>query len=404
MESYINLTTIEKTKHKYFNFYLNLLSDEKDKNYINNTFNVPKLPLIGCKNENNNKNDKNSHILGKILSLVSFQIDICQGKEKNEIDQMFSDFVLPHNLNEYLNIDDVIEIDNNTDEPDVNLFFMPKHKLNFYFIISELPFYPTKNESKCIIINNKTSNKNENENKNIINEHDNNDDEIFDFFNENKKDNNKNKINIINDNEDKDVKDIRDEEWDEYEEIEDNKNNKFDIEGQVYNDINYDDFLIYNLIPHFFYINDNEKNLLEIKNLLFNEQITLFTIDNKNYYDIDNSKDKKFMAINNLRGETSNIILNDKGNFKIQPDNLQFYLNVNKKEMSQFYIIYTNSQNEYHSVFYYITCNNVETKNKIKNILNESMTLKDLITKIENKYRKNNYDIVSNLKKIFCNK
>ena len=110
------------------------------------------------------------------------------------------------------------------------------------------------------------------------------------------------------------------------------------------------------------------------------------------------------MAINNLRGETSNIILNDKGNFKIQPDNLQFYLNVNKKEMSQFYIIYTNSQNEYHSVFYYITCNNVETKNKIKNILNESMTLKDLITKIEDKYRKNNYDIVSNLKKIFCNK
>ena len=275
MESYIPLTEDEKTKHKYFNFYLNLLNEEKDKNYINNIFNVPKLPLIGCKNTED-KNNMNSHLLGKILSLVCFQIDICQGKEKNKIDQIFSDFVLPSNLNEYLNIDDVIEIDNNTDEPEVNLFFMPKHKLNFYFIISELPSYNNKKKSENILINdndNKT-------NKNKINDFNENDNDIDDNDNINIiNENNNNKINIINDKEERNE--------DEYEEIEDNNNNKFDIEEQMYNDINYNDYLKYNIIPHFFYLNDNEKNLLEIKNLIFNEQITLFDIDDKKYYDID---------------------------------------------------------------------------------------------------------------------
>ena len=389
MEAYIPLTEAEKTKHQYFKFYLNLLNEEKDKNYINNIFNVPKLPLIGCKNTED-ENNLNSHLLGKILSLVSFQIDICQGKEKNKIDQIYSDFVLPSNLNDYLNIDDVIEIDNNTDEPDVNLFFMPKQKLNFYFIISELPSYTNKKKSGNILFNDNKTNKNKiNDFDENANYNDNNDN--INIINEN---NNNNKINIINDKEERDE--------DEYEEIEDN-NNKFDIEEQMYNDINYNDFLIYNIIPHFFYLDDNVKDLLEIKNLIFNEQITLCAIDDKKYYDIDREKNKKFIEINNLRAETSNIILNDNYCFTIEPDNLQFYLKVNKKDLSQFYLIYTNSQQEYHSVFYYITCNNIETKNKIENILNNSLTLKEVIKEIENNFRKNNYDIVSNLKKIFCN-
>ena len=149
MESYYNLTEIEKNKHPYFLFYLNLLSNEENKNYINSIFNVPKLPLIGTKIENNG----NSHLLGKLLSLVSFQINICQGEQKDEIDQLFSDFTLPKNINEYLNIEEVIEIDNNTDEPNIHLYFMPKRKLNFYFIITELPIYPDKKNEKTNIIN-----------------------------------------------------------------------------------------------------------------------------------------------------------------------------------------------------------------------------------------------------------
>ena len=381
MESYINISEIQKTKHQYFNFYLNYLIEEEDKKYINNIFNIPNLPLIGYKN-NEKKNNNNSHLLGKLLSLVSFQIDICQGKKENEINQLFSDFVLPSNLNEYLNINDVIEIDNNTDEPDVNLFFMPKQKLNFYFIISELPFYPNNKNYENINFFEDSSNK---DNKGFIdkinNKYNNN---KINIINDNNYDNNLNQINFINENEEE-IKDC-----------------KFDIneEEEEIIDDNSNDFFIYNIIPHFFYLNGNEKDLLEIKNLIFNEQITLFSIDDKDYYDIDKENNKKFIDINNLREESSNIILNDNCNFEIKPDNLKFYLNV-KKDLSQFYIIYTNVQQDHHSVFYYITCNNVEAKNKMVKLLNKSMTLKEMIKEIEKTFGK--IDIVYNLKKIFCN-
>ena len=108
MESYYKITDEEKQKNEYFNFYLNLL-DDQNKNYINSIFKVPKLPLIGVKNKENN----NSHSLGKLMGLVCFQIDICQGKQSDQIEQLFTDFTLPEHLKDYLNIDEVIEIDNN---------------------------------------------------------------------------------------------------------------------------------------------------------------------------------------------------------------------------------------------------------------------------------------------------
>ena len=432
MESYYKLTEVQKEKHPYFKFFINLIHNEKDKNYLDKIFNLPKLPLIGIKNEKEKNN--NSHLLGKLLSLVSFQIEICQGKEKNQIDQLFSDFVLPENINEYLNIEEVIEIDNNTDEPEVNLYFMPKKKLNFYFIISELPLYFKSTNITNINNNNKISNNTIEDNNNIND----NIDEI-DFFNEDKhnlntinddknnlnkikddknklnkiKDNkqNLNKINIINEeknnnkkyiNDDKNEIDINDIDFDN------NYNysyNKFDFENE-YEDIeeennNHNDDLIYNLIPHFFYLNDKEDDLLEIKSLFFNKQISLFCLPRKDYYDIDRENNKNFIDINNLRAESSNIFLNNKKYFKIEPDNLKFYLNI-QNDFSQFYIIYASDEDDHHSVFYYITCNNMEAKNKMENILNKSLTLKEVINEIEKCFGKN--DIVLNLKNVFCNK
>ena len=147
MESYFSLKEIKKSPHKYFNFYINLLDNKETSDFLSPIFNIPRIPLIGSKNI---KEDNNfSHNLGKILSLICFQIDICQGEEKNEIEQAFSDFNLPENIEEYLNIDEVIEIDNNTDEPENNLFFMPKKKLNFYLIFTDLPTIDEdKNEIK----------------------------------------------------------------------------------------------------------------------------------------------------------------------------------------------------------------------------------------------------------------
>ena len=444
MESYYNLNEIKKEEHPYFLFYLNLLSKEKNKNYINSIFGVPKLPLIGAKIENNG----NSHLLGKILSLVSFQINICQGKGRDEIDQIFSDFELPPNINEYLNIEEVIEIDNNTDEPDIHLYFMPKRKLNFFFIITELPIYPDNKIEKKNLINkniiinddnidffeeDKNSNKKENKNNIKINSNDvknKNINSINNLNNINKineeENYNINKINIIEEETDinNKINIIKDEKNDnKYIFIDDNKiinknvtSNKFDVleEDEYYDygnynyvnekevkNIDYNKFEIYSIIPHFFYINDNEKSLLEVKNLVFDKQITLFSLPYKKYYDIEREIDKKFIDINNLRAESSNIVLINKNNFVIEKDNLKFYLDVSK-DLSQFYLIYTCDDDEYHSVFYYITCNNIEAKNKMKNILRKEMKLKDVINEIEKNFDKN--DVTENLKKIFFNK
>ena len=418
MESYYNLTEVQKDNHNYFKFYLNLIDNEKNKNYIDKIFNLPKLPLIGIKNEK--EKNKNSHLLGKLLSLISFQINICQGEDKDQIEQVFSDFALPKNINEYLNIEEVIQIDNNTDEPDVNLYFMPKKKLNFYFIISELPFYFENNNT----YNNKKKNSNNNNNNKILdytNEYKYEDDEI-NFFSEDK--NNSNNINLINNDKDNlnkiniinnDINNINDKNDINYDINNNYKDtdyyyNKFDnvnynYNKEVINDNDNDNdnsYSIYNLIPHFFYINDKEDDLLEIKSLFFNKQITLFSLSDKNYNDIDKeNNNKNFIDINNLRAETSNIFLINKNNFKIEPDNLKFYLNI-ENDLSQFYLIYASDEEDHHSVFYYITCNNIETKNKMENILNKSKTLKEVINEIEKIFGKN--DIVLNLKKVFCNK
>ena len=158
----------------------------------------------------------------------------------------------------------------------------------------------------------------------------------------------------------------------------------------------------FNIIPHFFYINDNEKSLLEIKNLYFQKQITLYNLSDKKYYDIDIDQynKKEFIDINNLRAESSEIMINEKNKF-IMKDNLKFYLNI-KNDISQFYLIYTSYENEYHSVFYYITCNNDKSKNKMEKILNESQNIKEIIEKMENDF--DNKQVVSNLKKLFKKK
>jgi len=395
MESYYKITEVEKQKNDYFNFYLNLL-EEQNKSYINKIFKVPKLPLIGIKNKNNN----NSHSLGKLMGLICFQIDICQGKGGDQIEQAFTDFILPENLKEYLNIDEVIEIDNNTEEPNNNLFFMPKKKLNFYFIVSDLPEYP-KEHSEDNNNNKKNNNNSINiTNENYINDNKNNDNDNLNKINVINDHNDKNVINdknFINDKNDKNGNYIRNkfDDYDEYEEYEEYYDN-----NNPYNNFNFNknDYLIYNIVPHFFYLSDNESDLLEVKNLNFQEQITLFELNNKDYFDISKDNHKSFIDINNLRAETSNIVLDNKNNFTIN-DNLKFYLNI-KKNLSQFYLIYATYKHDYHSVFYYITCNNLETKNKMEDVLIKSKNLKDALDGIEKCFGEKN-DVVKNLKQLF---
>ena len=362
METYFNITDVKKTPHKNFSFYINLLKEKDFSDFFSPTFNIPKIPLIGAKS--NQEKNPYSHNIGKILSLICFQINICQGEEQNEIEHDFSDFNLPENIKDYLNIDEVIEIDNNTDEPDNNLFFMPKKKLNFYLVFTQLPLYEQNKEIKNEIKEEKKENK------------------IHIKKDKEKEKDNINKINFISEEED----------------INNYDNNKFD--NYVNNDENFEqNFREFNIIPQFFYINNNEKSFLEIKNMNFQEQITLYNILDKEYYDIytDQYTKKEFIDINNLRAENSSLILNDNNKFIFQ-DNLKFYLNI-VNDISQFYLIHTSYKNDYHSVFYYITCNDDKSSQKMETILTKAQNIKELMNKMENEFE--NKQVISNLKKIF---
>jgi len=402
MESYYSLTDVKKMPHKHFNFYLNLLEEKDSFDFYSPIFNMPKIPLIGSKSYQ--EKNQYSHNIGKILSLICFQINICQGDEKNEIEHDFSDFKLPFNIKDYLNIDEVIEIDNNTDEPNNTLFFMPKKKLNFYLVFSQIPIYEQNKEEIKEKKEEKKEKKKENneikEENEIIEENEIkeiNENNIINMKDDKDK-NNINQINFVNEEKNENTIDYNNkfDDFGYYENYENYENNNYNNE----NDKDFEKkFRVYNIIPQFFYINNNEKTFYEIKNMNFQEQITLFNLSNNKYYDIETDQftKKEFIDINNLRAENSNIIL-DANNKLIFQDNLKFYLNI-VNDISQFYLIYTSYKNDYHSVFYYITCNNDESSKKMEMILNKSQNLKELIDKMENEFE--NKQVVSNLKKIF---
>ena len=328
----MNISKIKKQNNDQYEFFLNLLDGKDYNEFFDKNLNLPKLPLIGC-----NLNE-NPQLFGKILGLVCFEIEICQGENKDEIKSKYNDFFLPSNIADYLNVDEVIEIDNNTDDKDTNLFFMPKNKLNFYLIISEIPKYNSENDDNNFI-----------DNSNNI------DDDV----------NNNNKINIIDDDN------------------EDKNNQKY---------------LLCNIIPQLYYSKDILVDLKEIGNLNFLKQITLFSLNNEQYQDIYTEKDKSYIEINNLRGENSNIKM--KNNIiRFSPNNLKFILDT-KNALSQFYLMITSFDQDYHSVFYFITCNNTDSKNKMKNILNKSIDLIGVIEGLKIDFGESN-DIVVTLEELF---
>ena len=332
MESYINISKIKKQNNDQYEFFLNLLDGKDYNEFFDKNLNLPKLPLIGC-----NLNE-NPQLFGKILGLVCFEIEICQGENKDEIKSKYSDFFLPSNIADYLNVDEVIEIDNNTDDKDTNLFFMPKNKLNFYLIVSEIPKYNSENDDNNFI-----------DNSNNI------DNDV----------NNNNKINIIDDDDE---------------------------------DKNKQKYLLCNIIPQLYYSKDILVDLKEIGNLNFLKQITLFSLNHEQYQDIYTEKDKSYIEINNLRGENSNIKM--KNNIiRFSPNNLKFILDT-KNALSQFYLMITSFDQDYHSVFYFITCNNTDSKNKMKNILNKSIDLNGVIEGLKIDFGESN-DIVVTLEELF---
>ena len=297
METLIN--SIEKQSHPIFDFFINNIEKEKDKKYTEEILGLPQIPLIGHYNGND-------YSLGSILSLICLQIN-CD--EKNP------EFILPKNLEEYLYVDEELEIENHTKNKKLESIFYPKKKLNFYVVISSLPY---------IISNEKKS--------------------------DGKEDN---------------------------------------------------DYRIYNMVPHLYYNKDKLIDFSKTKRFVFEKGITLFDVETekKEKNDIDYFDNDKFnISINDLRIEYSSMHLK-KGSLAFSPNNLKFKLFI-KKSLSHFYLIINDKEKEYHSVFYYITCNDDQTEILMKNLLKKSNNIKDLINNIKTDFINAN-DIVENLNKIF---
>ena len=304
METLINLKECQKESNQTFDFFINKLEDEKNKTFIEEILGMPKLPMIGHYNGN-------EYSLGNIISLVCFQINICQGEKKDEITSKYSDFKLPHNIKDYLNVFEEIDINNNTKNKKLESIFYPKKKLNFYFIISTLPIsYNSKNKDK------------------------------------------------------------------------DNENNK-----------------IYNIVPHLYYNKDSEIDFSKTRRFVFEKAICLFNLDENGKNDISYFKnDKNDISINDLRFEYSSLHLK-KGSLAFSPNNLKFKLDVSNP-LSQLYLIMNIKENDYHSVFYYVICNNEQSEIVMKNLLKKSNNIKDIIAKIKEEFPNMN-NIYDNLSKLF---
>ena len=307
MEGKFKLNELTKENHQIFGFFINKLEEEKCQTYIEEILGMPKLPMIGHYNGN-------EYTFGSILSLVCFQINICQGEKNNEISSNYSDFKLPNNIKDYLNVFEKIEIKNNTKNNEKNeSVFYPKKKLNFYFIISSLPLeYTSKKKVK-----------------------------------DEKEDNSK----------------------------------------------------VYNIVPHLYYNKDKDIDFSKTKRFAFEKAICLFNMDENGKNDISFFKnDKNDISINDLRIEYSSVHLR-KGSLAFSPNNLKFKLDIGNP-LSQFYLIMNVKENYYHSVFYFIVCNNEQSEISMKNILKKSNNIKDIITNIKTEFP-NSQNIYDNLQNIF---
>ena len=291
MEGNKLITQEKKQENFLFHFFINLENSDK---YIHDFLGTAKVPLIGHYNHN-------EYTFGDILSLITFSYNICQGPSFNEIKNNFSDFNPPKSITEYLNINEQISIDNNTKESNSKAIFIPKNKIQFFFIISSIP-------------------------------------------------NNSNK---------KEIKD-------------------------------------YNIVPHMVYINDN-LNFSKVRRITFNNAICMFdTEENKNFIKTYNSKND--IDLNNLRLEYSSVHLK-KGSLCFSPNNMRFVIDKNEK-FSQFYLVITLPEKDCHLVYYYIICNDNDTKDIVVEILKKSSNLKELINNFEKVFPNNN-DIINNLNYLF---
>ena len=155
-------------------------------------------------------------------------------------------------------------------------------------------------------------------------------------------------------------------------------------------------FVKFNVVPHAYLLGDSVFSGGKTR-IAFNYPISIFEGDAPNNT-IEKSDGNNNIQFNDLRFEYSSAHLK-KGGLAFSPNNLLFKINT-KEDLSNFYLVMCLEQKKAHSVFYYITCNNKKSEEKMKNILETSKNINDICTKIKSEFPSSK-SVVENLNSLF---
>lgn len=122
--SQISILKEQKQSHNSFSFFIN--KNKEEDTFIHDFLCQPRIPLIG-------KYQHSDYSFGSILSLITLTTPLTQSEtnKKKEIN-------IPLEIIDYLNVNEVLTINNNTKTKNAN-FFHPKIFIKFYFAISCSP-------------------------------------------------------------------------------------------------------------------------------------------------------------------------------------------------------------------------------------------------------------------------
>lgn len=142
MESILNKSIQKEPKkpHNTFSFFIN--KNKEDDNLIHDFLCQPKIPLIG-------KYQHSEYSFGSILSLITLTTPLQH--QQNITKEEKQSINLPIEIYDYLNVNTILTIDNNTKINNKNYFY-PKNKVKFYFAISSSPTGTQSNSDQFNIV------------------------------------------------------------------------------------------------------------------------------------------------------------------------------------------------------------------------------------------------------------
>ena len=133
----------------------------------------------------------------------------------------------------------------------------------------------------------------------------------------------------------------------------------------------------FNIVPHLFYIGNDEILKPNQKRREFHYPITLFVNDH-NQHVLIQDKSKFGIDFNNLRLEYNSAHI-QRGGLAFSPNNLQFEINKQHiRNINDFYVVVCQKEKEFHSVFYYVVIGN-KFQEQVSEICEKAENVKEVI-------------------------